>query len=183
MASELGVQGLAVPVGYGGAGAGYQHLAHVFEECGRALFAGPLLATLGLALPVLLASGDEAAQTRYLPGIADGATVATRAGLVPGGGWDSWGANVKARPAGEAWQLTGAASVVPDALSANLILVTAGTATASRVFAVDPNIGGVTRSAQPTLDQTRPLGMVRVPDPPPGPARGPGGGGRPAGTA
>jgi alkylation response protein AidB-like acyl-CoA dehydrogenase len=183
IANELGVQSLAVPAEHGGAGAGYQDLAYVFEECGRALFAGPLLATLGLALPVLLASGDEASQARHLPAIADGTTVATLAGLAPGGGWDSWGVDLEARPDGEGWRLTGTASIVLDALSANLILVVAGTGTASRVLAVDPDAGGVTRSAQPTLDQTRPLGLVRFDSAPAVAVGGPGDGGPLVATA
>src|SRR3954471_7501417 len=42
LASELGLQGLAIPEEYGGSGFGYAELGIVFEEAGRALLCAPL---------------------------------------------------------------------------------------------------------------------------------------------
>ncbi|HEY3686033.1 MAG TPA: acyl-CoA dehydrogenase family protein [Streptosporangiaceae bacterium] len=172
--AELGIQGLAVPAEYGGAGAGYQELAYVFEETGRALLPGPLLATLGLALPALLACGDADTRARYLPGIADGTVVATLAGLAPGGGWDSWGRAIEARTGPGGCRVSGAAAVVPDLMSATLLLVVAGTGTERRVVAVDPGDPSVRRAPVPTLDQTRALGTVELHDTPAVPVGGAG---------
>ena len=52
----LGWLGVSVPEEQGGAGLGFLEEAVLFEELGRALYAGPYFATVGLALPAL---GDE----------------------------------------------------------------------------------------------------------------------------
>ena len=78
-ATELGIQGLAVPERFGGAGYGPIELGVVFEELGRALVGAPYLPSVGLATPAILATGDDAACARYLPGLAAGDTVATLA--------------------------------------------------------------------------------------------------------
>ena len=64
--AELGWLGVSVPEELGGAGLGFLEEAVLFEELGRALYAGPYFATVGLALPALgeeqlarVASGDE----------------------------------------------------------------------------------------------------------------------------
>src|SRR5215210_3483922 len=64
--AELGWLGVSVPEELGGAGLGFLEEAVLFEELGRALFAGPYFATVGLALPALgdeelsrVAAGDE----------------------------------------------------------------------------------------------------------------------------
>jgi alkylation response protein AidB-like acyl-CoA dehydrogenase len=54
--AELGWLGVSVPEELGGAGLGFLEEAVLFEELGRALYAGPYFATVGLALPAL---GDE----------------------------------------------------------------------------------------------------------------------------
>lgn len=166
MAEDIGVHGLAVPPEYGGAGAGFQELSYVFEEGGRALLTGPYYATFGLVLPALLACRDADVRMRYLPGIADGTTTATLAGLAPGVGWDSWGQDITARSTPKGWRVTGAASAVLDATTATLLLVVARTGPNLHIFAADPNDQSVRRSPQPTLDQTRPVGAVEFHDTP-----------------
>jgi alkylation response protein AidB-like acyl-CoA dehydrogenase len=64
MAAQLGLQGLAVPEEFGGAGYGPVELGIVFEEMGRGLLPGPFFATVGLAAQALTASGDLEAQAR-----------------------------------------------------------------------------------------------------------------------
>ena len=54
--AELGWLGVSIPEEPGGAGLGFLEEAALFEELGRALYAGPYFATVGLALPAL---GDE----------------------------------------------------------------------------------------------------------------------------
>ncbi len=54
--AELGWLGVSIPEELGGAGLGFLEEAVLFEETGRALYAGPYFATVGLALPAL---GDE----------------------------------------------------------------------------------------------------------------------------
>jgi alkylation response protein AidB-like acyl-CoA dehydrogenase len=171
----LGVQSLGIPEKYDGAGFGAQELAHVFEECGRALLPAPLLATAGLAVPLLLASGDDAAMARYLPSVANGQTVATVAWLAPGAGWDSAGTSASVANSADGWRLSGSASLVLDGTVADLVLVVAGTGDAATVVAVED---GVTRTPLPTLDQTRPLARLDFDDTPCTPIGTVGDGGR-----
>ena len=79
MAEELGLLGLAIPEGYGGAGASFTELGIVAQEMGQALFCGPFLGTAILATAALLESADDAAQRRWLPAIAAGELIATLA--------------------------------------------------------------------------------------------------------
>src|SRR5579863_8211178 len=79
MANQLGLQALAIPEEYGGAGFGYVELIVVLEEMGGALLCAPYFSTVALASNALLSSGDESAKKDYLPGIASGETIATLA--------------------------------------------------------------------------------------------------------
>ncbi|WP_395108237.1 acyl-CoA dehydrogenase family protein [Actinomadura sp. SCN-SB] len=163
MATELGVHGIGVPEEHGGAGVDVQTLAHVFEETGRVLLPGPLLATLGLAVPLLLASGDGDAQARHLPGITAGDTVATVGWLAPGAAWDSvGGAAAAVRASGIGWVITGRVALVLDGLAADLCLVVADTPAGPSVFAVDTMGPGVDRQRVPALDPTRGLAEITL---------------------
>ena len=65
--AQLGLQGLAIPSGYGGAGFTFAEQAIVLEEFGAALYGGPYLASAVLAATALLASPDEGARRELLP--------------------------------------------------------------------------------------------------------------------
>jgi alkylation response protein AidB-like acyl-CoA dehydrogenase len=167
MADELGLLGLAIPEAFGGAGAGFTELGIVAQEMGRALFCGPFLSTAVLAVGALLASGDDAAQRRWLPGIAAGALIATVAlpGALPGAG--PLAAEVAARPvaarpgagprldAGDGWVLDGTAGFVLDGRAADLVLVPAATPVGLSLFAVDGSAPGLGRTSLPAFDATR----------------------------
>ena len=88
MARQLRLPGLALPGDYGGDGFGLAELGVVLEEMGAALLCSPFFATVVLAAQALLASGDEAACARYLPGIAAGQTIATLAAAEGNASWD-----------------------------------------------------------------------------------------------
>jgi alkylation response protein AidB-like acyl-CoA dehydrogenase len=152
MGGELGLQGLAIPERYGGAGYGYEELGVVFEEFGRALVCAPYFATVALAAEVLLRMGDESAAKDYLPGIAAGETVATLA---------MTDQTTQARYS-DGWFLTGEKTFVPDGCAANLILVVAD----AGLFAVDASAPGLHRKALPTIDQTRKQAWLRFDDVP-----------------
>src|ERR1700722_13274851 len=84
---QLGLQGIAIPEEYGGAGFTFTEQAIVLEELGAALYGGPYLASAVFAANALLASGDEAAKNEYLPGIAAGEVIATLAFTEEDGSW------------------------------------------------------------------------------------------------
>jgi alkylation response protein AidB-like acyl-CoA dehydrogenase len=170
MAGQLGLQGLAVPERFGGAGSGFVDLQIVLEEMGRALLCAPFLSTAVLAAQAVLQSGDEAAAERYLPGIADGSTIATLApadrfgsGTATAGGASSGAtatgaghpAGTTATADGDGHRLTGEKMFVLDGHLADLLLVVVDTGAGPSLFAVDAHADGVHREALPTLDATR----------------------------
>ncbi|MGI5192867.1 acyl-CoA dehydrogenase family protein [Streptomyces sp. CA-288835] len=166
MATELGLQGLAIPEAYGGSGFGYAELGIVFEEMGRALLCAPYFATVALAAEALLRCDDEAARLDYLPGIASGDTVATLALTEADGRWDEQGIQLNAHEAKGSWRLTGAKTYVPDGHLADLLLVAARTPSGVSLFAVESDALGLTRTTLPALDQTRKQAQIDFADTP-----------------
>jgi alkylation response protein AidB-like acyl-CoA dehydrogenase len=152
---ELGVTGLMVPEELGGGGFSAAELGVVFEEAGRALLCAPLLATAGLAVPLLLALDDDQACKRYLPALCEGSLVATVV---------TSDANGRQLPDGDLVSVTGhetgpvlngTAGFVVDGVFADLLLVPARASGAVGVYAVEARSPGVVATPLVTLDQTR----------------------------
>lgn len=141
---QLGLAAVAVPEAYGGSGLGLVELAIVAEAAGRSVAALPLIASLGIAAPAIVAGGSDAQRGRWLPALAAGDAVATFA-EAEGMGCD-----------GD--RLTGSAAHVPHATVADLIVVAA----AERVFLVARDAAGLTVVPQATMDATRPLARVEL---------------------
>jgi alkylation response protein AidB-like acyl-CoA dehydrogenase len=161
MAEQLGLQGLALPEEYGGAGGGPVELGIVLEEMGRALLPSPFFATVALAGQALVASGDETARARWLPGIAAGALTATVAVAEETGSWRIEDvATTAARTADGSWTVSGTKMFVVDGDRADLLLVVARTEAGPGLFAVDGASSGVTRTRLDALDPTRRLGRI-----------------------
>ena len=162
--TQLGLQGLAIPESYGGAGFSFAEQAVVLEEFGAALYGGPYLASAVLAATALLASPDEGARRGLLPDIASGQTVATLAFTEDGGSWDPAAIRLSATKDGPgvngAWRLDGHKSFVLDGATAGLILVVAATDAGLSLFAVEGDADGLSRVALPALDQTRQLARL-----------------------
>ena len=162
--TQLGLQGLAIPESYGGAGFSFAEQAVVLEEFGAALYGGPYLASAVLAATALLASPDEGARRGLLPDIASGQTVATLAFTEDGGSWDPAAIRLSAVKDGPgadgAWRLDGHKSFVLDGTTAGLILVAAATDAGLSLFAVEGDAAGLSRAALPALDQTRQLARL-----------------------
>ncbi|TDV56006.1 acyl-CoA dehydrogenase family protein [Actinophytocola oryzae] len=159
-AGELGLTGIAVPESYGGAGGGPVELGIVLEELGRALVPSPFFATVAMAGQALVASGDEEARSRWLPGIADGSLTATLAVTEETGSWQLDDLATVATRHGLVWTVSGTKMFVVDGHTADLLLVVANTAEQPALFAVEPTAAGVTRTRLDTLDPTRRLGRV-----------------------
>jgi alkylation response protein AidB-like acyl-CoA dehydrogenase len=155
LAGQLGLPGLVIPEKHGGSGAGPVELAVASEEMGRALLCAPFFATAVLAAQALLASGDEAAQEEFLPGIADGATIATVAVCEDDGAWTADGVATRARRSGDGYVLDGRKSFVIDGHTAGLLLVVARADGGPSLFAVRGDADGLARRPLETLDLTR----------------------------
>ncbi len=159
MGEQLGLQGLAIPEEFGGSGYGYVELGVIFEEMGRALLCAPFFSTVALAANALLASGDKAAQAKFLPGIADGSTIATVAFTEANGKWSEDGIGATATADGK---ITGEKMFVLDGHVAGLLLVAARSAEGVSLYAVDKGAAGLTVEALSTMDQTRKQAKVTL---------------------
>jgi alkylation response protein AidB-like acyl-CoA dehydrogenase len=157
---QLGLQGIAIPEEYGGAGFSFAEQAIVLEELGAALYGGPYLASAVFAATALLTSPDEDARKAYLPGIASGEVIATLAFTEEDGSWDPEAIRLTAIDGADGWRLDGRKSFVLDGHTASLILVIARTGDELSLFAVPGDASGLTRTALPTLDQTRKLARL-----------------------
>ena len=155
LATQIGLQGLTIPEEFGGAGGSFVELGIVLEEMGRSLLCAPFFATAVLAANALLHSGDKAAMSDYLPGIASGDTVATVAFVEDAGRWDAEGIQMRAERDGGQWRLTGAKTFVLDGLTADVLIVAARTADGVSLFAVRAAADGLHRAPLRTLDETR----------------------------
>ncbi|MFG2807922.1 acyl-CoA dehydrogenase family protein [Streptomyces massasporeus] len=181
LAEQLGLPGLSLPETYGGVGCTATELALACEETGRTLAPTPLLATVVLAAPLLLALGTDAQRAGLLPRIASGGLTAALA--VPGpalgtalaltghdrhGAWAGGGraGGVQARRAEGGWQLYGQVDQVLDGHSARLLLVPAHTGGFARsrvlLFLVRGDATGLSRVRQTALDATRPQGRIQL---------------------
>ena len=160
---EVGVAGLAIPVRYGGAGAGPAETGVVMEELGRDLASSPMLGSAVLAAQALLATGDEEACGRLLPAIADGSATAALVWTTRAGRWDSGEVGCVSRPASKGvWELNGEAHYVLDGVGADVLLVAARDPAGVGLFEVDPVQDGVRRTAAVAMDATRRLAVVRL---------------------
>jgi alkylation response protein AidB-like acyl-CoA dehydrogenase len=162
---ELGLVALTIPEKYDGLGQSALETNVVFEEMGRALYHGPYLATVGLAVPALLAVDDASARAELLPAIAGGAP-ATLAVIEAAGGWSTSATTTRATPDTDGWRLTGTKAVVLDGARAQLLLVTARTAQGVGLYAVHDGADGLRRTELESLDPARSLARIDLADTP-----------------
>lgn len=141
--AELGLAGVAVPEAEGGVGLGMVELAILAEEAGRHVAALPLLASVGLAIPAILAGGSAEQKARLLPRLTAGDLVASFAEAAPGTTWID-GA------------LTGAALHVPHGARADLFVVAVG----ENAVLVERDAPGLTVTPLTSMDQTRPYARL-----------------------
>jgi len=166
---ELDLAGLLVPVEHGGLGRQHADVGVVLFELGRAVHPGPFASTALGALGAILLADDAGAAADLLPALAAGSTVGTVALLEPGQGDDWRSPATTATPPDQStaatWTLTGTKFLVPDAMAADLFVVSARTADGTGLFAVE--VGDVA-SVTPldSLDPTRRVGEVVLRDAP-----------------
>jgi alkylation response protein AidB-like acyl-CoA dehydrogenase len=156
--AELGLVGLTVAEEHGGAGASFLELSIVFEELGRRLVPVPLLSSL-LGITALQHAGTAEQLGAHLPGIAAGSAKVALAHLDRAGRLTA-DPGVTARRDGERWVLDGEAGYVVDGAGADLLVTAAVTDDGLQLFVVPASTEGVTSSAMPVLDLTRPMASV-----------------------
>jgi alkylation response protein AidB-like acyl-CoA dehydrogenase len=158
--SELGWLGLGIPESYGGSGLGILDLAIVMEETGGVVFPGPLMSTICLGAPAILAVGTEEQKKRFLSPVATGRARVTLAVAEVGGVWSEVAIETTATREGSGFVLTGLKLFVPDARSADTIVVAAKLGNESALFAVACD--AVTVTPMSTIDETRKLDVVEL---------------------
>lgn len=161
LGSELGVLGLGVPEDLGGSGGGIVDAAIAIEELGAALFCGPILGTLALSIPALVAAPDSPVRNETLAPLVEGTRTAAFA--VPHQSGEFSGANVTVQATGtsDTWFVSGTVERVPDAGAADDLIVAATVGNQRALFVVDATGAGVERTPLSTLDLTRPQATVR----------------------
>lgn len=124
---ELGWTGVLIPEIYGGAGFGYQGLGQILEEAGRTLAASPLVSTVLVAAPLVLAAGNEAQKAELLGAIAAGVRIVALA-LDEAPRHAPATIALRATPNGNGYLLNGTKTFVLDGHIADEIIVVARTA-------------------------------------------------------
>jgi alkylation response protein AidB-like acyl-CoA dehydrogenase len=161
--AELGWTGLALPEDFGGAGLGMVELCIVLEELGRSLAPVPFLPT-ALAAAAILAVGDEEQQAQWLPRISAGDAIASLAITEERGTEDPRDLLLRAQPTTGGWSLDGRKLFVPDAGSADLLVVAARIEGEGErglgLFLVPTDTAGVEQTAMSSMDLLRPLSEV-----------------------
>lgn len=155
MATQMGLQGIAIAERHGGGGFTFRELVLVFEEMGQALLCAPYFSTVVLGAGALHESGDEAACEEFLPAIASGDCVATLAFEEDGRRHDNASFETAAVTDGDGWRLSGEKTYVLDGHTADVVLVAAHTPDGAGLFRCAGDAEGLERELLPTLDLTR----------------------------
>jgi alkylation response protein AidB-like acyl-CoA dehydrogenase len=151
---ELGLTGLLIPEEYGGSAQSALEAAIVYEEFGRSLAPSPHFVSAVISAGLLLAGGSEEQKRSWLPRIASGEAILTPAWLEPGNGFGPSGVQLRAKPDGDGFRLSGTKRHVLFASAAARLVVLARTGDAPEavdLFLVDPRAAGVTLTQQRSL--------------------------------
>ena len=130
---ELGVMGIEIPESYGGSGGTFFHAVLAVEELSRVDPSVGVLVDVQntLVINALLRWGSDEIKRRYLPRLAAN-TVGAYALSEAGSGSDAFALTTRARPAGDAFVLTGRKLWITNGNEADLFIVFA---------TVDPDAG------------------------------------------
>ncbi|MFD4369444.1 acyl-CoA dehydrogenase family protein [Rhodococcus sp. NPDC058521] len=130
-AGAQGILGVLVPEEFGGGGAGdYRFRCVVQEELARvgaAALASGFSINEDIVASYLIELGTVEQKQRWLPGMAEGSTVASIALSEPGAGSDLRGMKTTAVRDGDEWVIDGAKTFITSGFSSDVILVAART--------------------------------------------------------
>ena len=164
--AEQGWIGLIYPEEHGGMALGFVDLVVLMEEMGRAVMPGPFFSTVLLGGLAILEAGNDAQKKEWLPRLASGERRVTLAWMEPSAALGPQGITLQATAAGGGYQLSGTKLFVPDAHTADAIVVaarTGGTGEAGvSLFLVPKGTPGLEVKLLPTMDQTRKLCEVAL---------------------
>jgi alkylation response protein AidB-like acyl-CoA dehydrogenase len=158
--AELGWLGISVPEQLGGVGLGLVEETIVFEEAGAALLPGPLLSTVGLALPALQACGRA---EDLVAAIVTGELRATLAWADPDRD-ASLGAAAATDLRAGGGRLTGTKVSVPDVDRVDYFVVVARDESGPALFGVPADAAGVAVESVDSVDGTATIGNLHLAD-------------------
>ncbi|HJU81962.1 MAG TPA: acyl-CoA dehydrogenase family protein [Acidimicrobiia bacterium] len=136
--AEFGLQGLPVPIEYGGQGADPLTIALAMEGLGYGCGDNGLIFSLNAQMwsceAPLIRFGTEEQKQRYLPGLCDGSLIGVQGMTEPGSGSDAFSLTTTARREGESYVLNGAKTFITNAPVADIFVVFAATDRSKGVF-------------------------------------------------
>ncbi len=147
--AELGWTALSIPEAYGGIG-DFIDLTVVLQEMGRAGLISPFFSSVVLGASTIIALGNEEQKQKYLSAIAEGKKIFTLALLETSARYTPEAIQLEAKAGNNGYLLKGRKLFVPDANSADYIIVAARTgrtpnpAEGITVFMVDAKAPGIT---------------------------------------
>jgi len=145
-AGSAGLLGPGYPVELGGAGGDVMHsvvATEAFVASGTSPGVVVGLGTLELALPAIMALGDEAQRRRFVSPVLSGERVAALALTEPGGGSDLQSCTTRAVRDGAGYRLTGQKRFISSGVQADQLTVLAQTEGGLTFFIVDKAMTGV----------------------------------------
>jgi len=160
--ARLGWLGLNTPTEYGGSGLGSLETVLVMEESGAVVLPGPFFSTLSLAVPAVLACGNEEQRRRWLPAITRGHERLTVAWCESDGRWGPQAVTSNAREQAGGFRVRGHKLFVPDAGAADAVIVPARLEGEVAMFVVPQSCEGLKARAMKTIDGTRKLFELTV---------------------
>ncbi len=166
---EQGWLGLIYPEAYDGMGLGLVDLTVLMEEMGRAVVPGPYFSTVLLGGLAIVEAGGEAQKKEWLPKISSSDKRVTLAWMEPSATLGTEGVTLPAVERGGRFTLSGTKLFVPDAHTADAIVVAARTKTGTSedgvsLFLLPKETRGLEVKLLPTMDQTRKLCEVTLKD-------------------
>ena len=136
--AEFGLQGLPVPIEYGGQGADPLTIALAMEALGYGCEDNGLIFSLNAQMwsceAPLIRFGTEEQKQRYLPGLCDGSLIGVQGMTEPGSGSDAFSLTTTARLDGDSYVLNGAKTFITNAPIADIFVVFAATDRSKGVF-------------------------------------------------
>jgi len=142
--AEMGLLGLAVPAEHGGFGGGAVDLMGVMEAFGEALVVEPFLPTAALGARLVARAGSEAQKNRILPQLAGGKLKLAFAHAETGARYDLSSVRATAKRSGAGWRLEGEKLGVLAAPLAEMLIVSAVSGNAVRLFLVNADQAKIT---------------------------------------
>ena len=153
--AEMGLLGLPFAESDGGMGAGPVEVSIVAEEIGRVLAPEPFVEAVVLAGGLVSDLGTDAQRAEVLGALAEGSLLPAFAHAEIGTRWEPSARSVTATEDGGTWRLSGVKEPVPHGARADLLVVSAVVGGDTRLFLVQADAEGLTRSGYRNHDGTR----------------------------